>query len=279
MTLAELPGCMASPSERLRYVLTPIVLALHLCHSAATSVTPFAEVCDACLDAVRSLVALFTTEVEVVSVRFASFWLGALQMASDLFEAAPQPHRLPMLKMMLLLAGALPDCAEAANAVRKAYDAVHALLDSENACQAGALQMLQGLLQDKVATLSLRLHSHLRAVMPEAAPLLLRSAEDAPHGPAALKVLLLVCALAPPDGLLTCLSITLPLLVSCMWITNDGSISAARKVSHPACHVACPHPVPHYIYPPFLLSSSPRHRHTPARLCITGTLHACPRFI
>ena len=74
------------------------------------------------------------------------------------------------------------------------------------------------------------LRPHLRALVPEVAPLLLRSASgDAAEKSAAIKVLLLACTLTPPDGMLTCLSVTLPLLVGCMHLGADGKPSQSTK--------------------------------------------------
>ncbi|KAL1520667.1 hypothetical protein AB1Y20_022238 [Prymnesium parvum] len=240
LALAKLPGCMATPEQRLRHMFTPALLLLHVCHAAAASSPPLAPVCDACLQAARVLIALVDPADEAIRARLATLWLGALESALTLCDVSPVPHRLPMLKLVLLLLNAVPPSAEASRAFEKVYGALRAMLQADPAAQGVALQALQAYLQESASAPSTpQLRSHLRLLVPEVAQLLLSSVADgAADKPAAVKVLLLVCTLAPAEALVTCLSIVLPLLVGCMWLAADGAPSATQKELSALAHAS-----------------------------------------
>eukprot|EP00966_Prymnesium_polylepis_P325156 7381140-Prymnesium_polylepis.1 len=142
---------------------------------------------------------------------------------------------MQMLKSMLVLLGALPDSLEAASAFVKVYGAVRSLLAGGEAAALQALQALQAFLQEPgpqawPVSPSV-IQRHLPYLLPEVAPLLVPSVAESTVKQAALKLMLLVCTISPPEGLLACFSIMVPLLVGCMWLTADGAPSSAQKVA------------------------------------------------
>jgi len=256
LALAKLPTCMISPVERFRYSFMPVMLALQVCHSAATigaepphqdngiDVTcapSWDEVCEVCVISVRQVVALLPSD-EQLAQQLSCFWLSALETAFVLFNAIPIPKQMQMLKSMLVLLGALPDSLEAASAFVKVYGAVRSLLAGGEAAALQALQALQAFLQEPgpqawPVSPSV-IQRHLPYLLPEVAPLLVPSVAESTVKQAALKLMLLVCTISPPEGLLACFSIMVPLLVGCMWLTADGAPSSAQKELSAVAHAS-----------------------------------------
>ena len=79
----------------------------------------------------------------------------------------------------------------------------------------------------------------IRECVPEVAPLLHRSTPSAnADKQGALKLLLLSCALATPEGLPTLLSLTLPLIVGCLHVNADGAQTADDKALATLAHTS-----------------------------------------
>ena len=219
--IASMPTALADQTARLAAMPAAMLLAIHTCHAACVSADD--ALADSAATAARALLASVPEEGG------AAVTCAALATTLELLDATPKARRSHLLSAALAAAAALPDESEAAAAplLARLHAALSSNLGGEPAEQTVALGCLQAELQRASAAgggaVPARVLAHLRAVLPDVAPLLLRSTPlERADKPSAIKLLLLACALSPPSALQPLLSLTLPLIINCLSLAADG---------------------------------------------------------
>ena len=113
------------------------------------------------------------------------------------------------------------------------------LLGGGIAEQRVALSALQKEMQRAGTTPSAHVIGYMRTLLPSIACLLHRSTPPSrADKPAALRLLLLACALSPAEALAPLLSLALPLIIGCLSISADGAVSAEQRELSALAHTS-----------------------------------------
>lgn len=264
---AALPCSIGPASLRMRHVPAAFIFAAHAAHIAATTCT--SALSGATVAAVAALFIAMPTSTEIAADA-AKVARGAVATVLSLLELTPPLQRAPLLKVLLTAAAALPPTdASALEQVlspglpgcmrtrpqpaldvrssaddSQVYGALRILLSAGVVEQRIALAALQAELQRAAATPKTHALGYLRALLPDVGALLLRSTPlTAADKPAALRLMLLACAVAPADAFPPLLSMALPLVVGCLSLCVRCGSPRERSPSEAPRHCLV-HPLP-----------------------------------
>ena len=254
---AALPAAIRSPTERLPWLPAALLHALHATRVAAASGVD--GLADPSLAAVRTLLGALPTAAASASAASSApptteelaaaavIARSAVETTLSFLQATPPPQQAPLVGALLACAAQLPlDNPDGQAALEKVHAALRALLATGGVAGQriviAALQALQAELQrggGGGGGASPCVLSYLRALLPDVAPLLLRSTPlSAADKPAALKLLLLACAVSPPEALAAVFSLALPLIVGCLSVAADGAVSAEQRELSTLAHTS-----------------------------------------
>ena len=224
---AALPIAISTPSTRLAHTPAALLLAVHTAHVAAThGIEPLAT---ASVEAMRTILgSLPTSGADAASASLVARACIATVLA--LLASTPAHSHGTLVSALLAAVGSLP-ADEAEADAEQVHAAVASLLKGGVAEQRVALDALQAEVQRCAgAPLPPTVIGHLRALLPEVATLLLRETPlAAADKHAALKLMLLACAVAPPDALQPVLSLALPLIINCLSLASEAPLTAAQR--------------------------------------------------
>ena len=247
--VAALPAGIRDAATRLSLLPSALLLCLHTCHAASVCTPPSEPLAAAAAAAARTLLAAAAAapaaalagaggDAEVSALASSPVVCACLGTCLQLLERTPSASSSHLLAASLACASALPDpsAAESSSLLGQLHSRLEALLASPSPPdQTIALSAVQAELQRASAAagaggggsgggLPPVVLGYLRALLPAVAPLLLRSTPlSAADKPSALRLLLLACATAPPSALVAMLSLSLPLIISCLWLAADGT--------------------------------------------------------
>ena len=227
---AALPAALSPPSARIAHMPAALLIVLHVCHAAA--VHSLDALADASLASLKNLLAALPS----ADTNCALVARAAVATALGLLQTTPPTSQAKMLAATIATVAALPPADAGDDAIVGGLHASIARLlaggvgEQKMAIDAISAELTRCAAQPPLPPHALGL---LRSVLPEVAPLLLRETpSSAADKPAAFKLMVLACALAPADGsgaVGVVLSLALPLIINCMHLQADGTPSAEAK--------------------------------------------------